>query len=128
MKKRLIKAALDARARAYAPYSRYAVGAAVLGGDGKIYSGCNVENVSSGLTVCAERNAVAAMVAAGLRTLSACAIATLDGAPPCGACLQVLAEFAPQPNDCAVIRVDEDGTVVETTLGRLLPERFGRGG
>src|SRR5436190_1981366 len=91
----LVQAAIDVREGAYARYSSFLVGAAVLAGDGKIYTGCNVENSSYGLTICAERAAVFAAVAAGQRRFEFLAIATSGGGSPCGACRQVLAEFAP---------------------------------
>jgi cytidine deaminase len=101
------------------------VGAAVLAG-GAIHRGCNVENASYGLTVCAERNAVAAAVAAGARSIDAVAVAsgTSPPTPPCGACLQVLAELG-RPRT-AVLLIGARGAKVETTLGALLPRAFGR--
>ncbi|HSN16372.1 MAG TPA: cytidine deaminase [Anaeromyxobacteraceae bacterium] len=122
----LALAARAVRARAWAPYSRFKVGAAVLAG-GEIHRGCNVENASYGLTVCAERNAVAAAVAAGARRVDAVAVAsgTTPPTPPCGACLQVLAELG-RP-ETAVILLGARGARVETTLGALLPRAFGRG-
>ena len=87
----LIGRAKEARSNAYAPYSVYSVGAAVQSVDGQVFKGCNVENASYGLTICAERNAIAAMVCAGGRKVSAVAVVTKDGARPCGACLQVFA-------------------------------------
>ncbi len=121
----LAKAAVAVRRRAYAPYSRFQVGAAVQAG-GRIYSGCNVENASYGLTVCAERAAVAAAVAAGARRLEAVAVAsgTVPPTPPCGMCLQTLAEFGGP--DLPVLLVGARGSRVETTLGALLPSGFSK--
>jgi len=123
--RRLEAIARDVRRRAWAPYSRFRVGAAVLAGSA-IHRGCNVENASYGLTVCAERNAVAAAVAAGARRVDAVAVAsgTTPPTPPCGACLQVLAELG-RP-ETAVILLGARGARVETTLGDLLPRAFGR--
>jgi cytidine deaminase len=90
---RLVKAAIEVRTLAYAPYSQFQVGAAVLGNDRQIYSGCNVENASYGLTICAERNAVFTMCAAGCRQIAAVALSLPGAGTPCGACRQVLAEF-----------------------------------
>jgi cytidine deaminase len=120
----VIQAALDVRQRAYADYSKFLVGAALLAADGTIYTGCNVENASYGLTICAERAAVFSAVAAGQRKFDLLAIATSGGATPCGACRQVLAEFAP---DLAVLLVDVDQphSVHETNLRELLPHAFG---
>lgn len=120
---RLIAAAVAVRQRAYAPASGFQVGAAVLTPDGAVHVGCNVENASYGLTVCAERHAVAAAVAAGARAIVAVAIVTgLDEpARPCGACRQVLAEFgASMP----VVLVGNGGRRVVTDLATLLPEPF----
>ena len=118
----LIEAARAARTNAYAPYSVYEVGAAALASDGRVFSGCNVENASYGLTVCAERNAVFQMVAAGARGLVAVAVATRDGAAPCGACLQVMQEFA--TGEVVVLLAGEDGSVEETSLAALMPRGF----
>lgn len=95
--------------------------------DGEVYSGCNVENASYGLTVCAERNAVGAAALAGGRRIGAVAVAsgTTPPTPPCGACLQVLAEFAGA--ETPVLLAGQRGAVVRTTLGALLPHAFGRG-
>ncbi len=122
MQDQLVQAALDVRQRAYAPYSNYQVGAALLTKDGAIYTGCNVENASYGLTVCAERNAVFKMVADGVQRFEAIAIATDNAGSPCGACRQVMVEFA---DDIPVYLTDKDGNVTETTLHALLPMHFG---
>ena len=125
----LIAAARAVRANAYAPASGFRVGAAVRAADGRAFVGCNVENASYGLTVCAERNAVAAAVAAGVRELVAVAIVTdLDEpARPCGACRQVLAEFGRDLEVVLAGRADPVGRVC-TTLRALLPEPFTFGG
>lgn len=123
IKELLIQKAEEARANAYAPYSVYRVGAAVLDEAGRIHVGVNVENISFGLTVCAERNAVGAMAAAGGREILAVAVATKDGGTPCGACRQVLAEFAPDPAGVQVIGKGES-QYWEATLAELLPGGF----
>jgi cytidine deaminase len=122
-RKRLIRLALAARNRAYAPYSGFRVGAAVLASSGKIYSGANVENATFGATICAERSAVSAAVSAGERRLVAVVIATgtTPPSPPCGICRQVLAEFGP---GMTVILVNKRGETVETDLTTLLPMNF----
>jgi cytidine deaminase len=119
----LVAAALAARQRAYAPYSKFLVGAALLTTTGHTFIGCNVENVSLGLTNCAERVALAAAVAAGERSFIALAIASTGGVTPCGACRQVLAEFC---DDLPIYLVDaEQPTQVATMrLAELLPGRF----
>lgn len=122
-RQQLVSHAIAAREQAYAPYSQFLVGAALLAESGPIITGCNVENASFGLTICAERNALFAAVAQGHRRFQAIAIATVGGAMPCGACRQVLAEFSA---DLAVLVVDVDhpDLVTETTLAVLLPGRF----
>ncbi len=122
---RLIAAACAARPRAYAPYSRFTVGAALLADDGRVYTGVNVENASYGLTVCAERNAVGTMVAEDGRRIMAVAVCTENGVTPCGACRQVLSEFADDQSDVPVWIIDGQGGVRETTLAALLPDDFG---
>lgn len=121
----LIRAALAARQRAYAPYSNFKVGAALLTESGAICTGCNVENASYGLTICAERSAVAGALSAGHRRFAALVVATSGGATPCGACRQVLAEFS---EDLPILLVDSDdpGIVREVSLANLLPEQFRR--
>ncbi len=118
----LITAAYEARRLAYAPYSNYSVGAAILAEDGRIFTGVNVENASYSLTVCAERTAVFKMVSEGVRRLLAVAICTDDGGSACGACRQVLCEFA---GDIPVWLSDSDRNVRQTTLYTLLPDHFG---
>lgn len=117
----LISLARQAQQMAYAPYSGYLVGAAVETLDGRVFAGCNVENASSGLTICAERTAVFAAVSAGCRSLRRLVVVTANGAPPCGACLQVLSEFS---DALPILLVDQQGQQYHTTLGRLLPIPF----
>lgn len=121
----LSRAAEAARAHAYAPYSGFAVGAAALFEDGAVSSGANVENVSYGLGVCAERNAVAAGVLGGHGRLRAVLVlsASARPVPPCGACRQVLAEFAAA--ELPVQSRTVAGAHTTRTLGQLLPEAFG---
>jgi cytidine deaminase len=120
----LAQAARAARAHAYAPYSGYAVGAAVLTDDGQVVAGCNVENASYGLSLCAERVAVFRAIAAGARRLVAAAVCTPDGGTPCGACRQVLLEFADAPESFAVWVVSPDRVIARYTLAELLPHGF----
>lgn len=120
----LIEAAQKVRANAYAPYSVYPVGAAVLGSDGTIYTGCNVENISFGLTMCAERVAIGAMVVAGCRRVTEVAVATRDGGSPCGMCRQTLAEFTSQPEQVTIWLVDDHGNRRSATLAELIPDTF----
>ena len=119
----LIHAALDAQKRAYAPYSDFPVGAALRTASGKIYQGANVENASYGLTICAERVAAAAAVAAGDREFVAIAVVSRGGVSPCGACRQFLAEFNP---NLPVVMVDSEQQDhgYQATLDDLLPSRF----
>ncbi len=121
----LYAAAAAARLRAHAPYSRFMVGVALYLDDGSIITGCNVENASYGLTVCAERNAIGAMVVAG-RTLAAVALVVDSGAPtpPCGACRQVLAEFGEPALEIRSRNLA--GQEARWTLGALLPSAFSR--
>lgn len=121
--KALMGEAARARRRAYAPYSHFPVGAALLTRDGTVVHGCNVENASYGLTVCAERNAVFQAVARGLGDFVAIAVTAREGkgAPPCGSCRQVLHEFAPHMR---VFWRDRRGRIAEETVGGLLPHAF----
>ena len=116
----LIDTASKARARAYAPYSKFAVGAALLTKSGKTFTGCNVENVSLGLTICAERAAVAAAIADGEKEFVAIAVVTDFREPvfPCGACRQVLAEFNP---DLEIVTATTQGHTETILLTELLP-------
>jgi cytidine deaminase len=121
----LVAQAAAAREHAYAPYSRFAVGAALLGESGRVYSACNVENAVYGLSMCAERNAVFQAAAAGERKVLALAVVTESGATPCGACRQVLREFAVgDASTLMVIVADTSGNRREYTLRELLPDSF----
>jgi cytidine deaminase len=118
---RLLELAATARENAYVPYSHFPVGAALRSEEGAIYTGCNVENASYGLTICAERNALAHAVAEGARRFDAIAVVTSNGVTPCGACRQVLAEFGP----CmTVIVADTNGARRLFGLQDLLPAAF----
>ena len=119
----LMAEAVKARKRAYAPYSRFAVGAALLTRDGRVYLGCNIENASYGLTICAERNAVWKAVSEGVTEFAAIAVTARDGrgAPPCGSCRQVLHEFAP---NALVYWRDARGRILKRKLTELLPNAF----
>ena len=122
-------AALSVRQQAYAPYSNYCVGAALLMADGRIVTGSNVENASYGLSMCAERNAVFAAAGAGSRTIHACVVVTADGGTPCGACRQVLSEFHDDAHPMQIIAVTPAGAItMNTWLRDLLPNGFGFGG
>lgn len=117
----LVHRAIAARERAYAPYSGYAVGAALLGRSGRVYTGCNVENAVYPLSVCAERSAVFEAVCQKERDFVAIAVATENEASPCGACRQVLREFG---EDIVVLIADLAGDYRETTVADLLPDSF----
>ena len=116
----LIVHARSAREKAYAPYSHFGVGAALLTRTNRVFTGCNVENLSFGLTICAERNAVAAAVAAGEREFTGIAIVSDSKTPvsPCGACRQVLAEFGLELEVCSA---NLEGQRFEARLDQLLP-------
>lgn len=119
----LFDAALNARRNAYAPFSHFAVGAALVDATGLIHVGCNVENASYGLTVCAERVALQSAVASGRRDFLGLAVAAAGGSAPCGACRQVLAEFC-RDLPIWLIDTEDPDRIVETTLEELLPLRF----
>lgn len=119
----LVARAMRARARAYAPYSRYTVGAALLAESGAIYEGVNVENAAYPSGICAERTAVFKAVSEGERKFTALAVTTENGGPPCGACRQVLSEFGLAT---IVLIADREGKILRrTTVGELLPHSFG---
>ena len=121
--KELIEAAKKAQTSAYAPYSKYLVGAALLTHSGKIFLGANVENAAYPDSICAERVAVFKAVTEGERSFQAIAVVTRDGGMPCGSCRQVLAEFAPQAQ---VFIANEKGELIrEGTVSDLLPGAFG---
>ena len=122
-RQKLIESSLGARHWAYAPYSKYMVGAALLTSSGKIYDGVNVENAVYSTTICAERVAIFKAVSEGERKFTAIAVATSNGGTPCGACRQVLSEFG---LDIQVLIVNGEGIVEqETTVAELLPGAFG---
>jgi len=119
--KELIAMAAQARKAAYAPYSHYLVGAALLTASGKVFGGCNVENVAYGMAICAERTAAVKAVSEGEREFVAIAVVTVDGGTPCGACRQVLAEFGPRMK---VLVADADGHYKTYHLNELLLDAF----
>lgn len=120
----MIKAALKVKKNAYAPYSRFYVGAALLSNDGKIYVGCNVENSSYGMTMCAERNAFFKAISDGARGFKAIAVVSDDTGHtmPCGACLQVMSELAGENLD--IVTADQTGQIKTMKLRELLPHPF----
>lgn len=117
----LVRAAIQAQAQAYAPYSQYFVGAAVLTKSGQVILGCNVENAAYGSTICAERTALTAAIAKGERDFTAIAVVTLNGGTPCGSCRQVMAELGPE---MTVYISDQSGNYRTTTVKALLPDWF----
>lgn len=119
----LLDAALEARGRAYAPYSGFAVGAAVMAESGEIFTGCNIENASYGATICAERAAISQAVTAGHKSLLAIAVVAdhPEPIPPCGICRQVIGEFGPT---ATVVMANLGGQIRSATLDELLPYAF----
>lgn len=118
----LLEAAREVAGHAHAPYSEYPVGAALRDEQGRVWAGCNVENVSYGLTMCAERSAVFAMVAGGGKRVREILILTVDAGPPCGACLQVLSEFG--NGDLAIHLATSEGVRQTCSLKDLMPHAF----
>ena len=118
----LVQLAQAARKNAYAPYSHYDVGAALLTASGQVFTGCNVENAVYPMVTCAERTAIVKAVSEGQREFVAIAIATRNGGSPCGACRQVMREFAPH---LRILLADETGHIRQFTLDQLLPDSFG---
>jgi len=119
----LCQRAAEVAQYAYAPYSNYSVGSAVLFESAEIFVGSNVENCSFGLTICAERTAIGQGVSCGLRRLRAVAVSTVNGGTPCGACRQVISEFATE--DCVILICKHDRTLLrELPFTTLLPESF----
>jgi cytidine deaminase len=122
-RERIIKSAMKVRRFAYAPYSQYQVGAALLTKSGRIYTGVNVENAAYPAGICAERTAVFKAVTAGEKDYKAIAVVTANGGTPCGSCRQVMAEFS---LEMMVIVLDQTGKIVlDTTVADLLPGAFG---
>jgi cytidine deaminase len=122
--KELVALAVQARQRAYAPYSNFPVGAALLGRSGRVFTGCNVENAAYPLTTCAERTAVTKAVSEGESSFEAIAVVTATGATPCGACRQILREFGGPDGDLRVIVADLEGNNRIYTIDQLLPASF----
>lgn len=122
LRQRLIRLAGEARQKAYAPYSNYLVGAALLTASGKFYSGANVENAAYPTSICAERVAVFKAVSEGEKRFLALAVVTANGGTPCGSCRQVLAEFG---LETVVLIADQEGHLLrQATVGELLPGAF----
>ncbi len=127
----LCRKAIEAKKRAYAPYSGFCVGAALLTATGNVYTGCNIENAAFSPTICAERTALSKAVSEGERTFSMLAVVGGKGemvapaTPPCGVCRQVLSEFCPP--DFPILLVQSETDYVQCTLGDLLPKAFGPG-
>ena len=117
----LLEVAANARKLSHSPYSRYKVGAALLAGSGNVYAGCNVENASYGLSICAERTAYVKAVSEGESEFLAIAVVTDNGGSPCGACRQFMAEFG---LDTIVVLSDKKGNYLLSTVGELLPDAF----
>lgn len=123
IRKTLIERATNIRPQAYAPYSKFWVGAALITTDGEIFEGVNFENASYGLTICAERNAIGTMVTAGGKKIAGLAVSTENGVTPCGACRQVMIEFAGSDYPVYIVN-STTGEVKDTTVKQLLPEFF----
>ncbi|WP_155287205.1 cytidine deaminase [Lacticaseibacillus zhaodongensis] len=125
-KEELMQTAITARKNAYVPYSHFAVGAAVISADGRVFSGANIENASYGITMCAERNAIFAAACAGVREISALAVVadTDGGVAPCGACRQAMTEF--MGAQTPVYLGNLHGTIDTTTVTELLPGAFNK--
>ena len=121
---KLIEMAVDAARKAHCPYSHFQVGAALLTQDGKIFSGCNVENASYGLTICAERTAICSAIADGYQNFTSIAIVATRTARPCGACRQFLAEFVKPTFRVLVASLSEADAYQVYTMEELLPHHF----
>jgi cytidine deaminase len=121
-REKMIEAAIQSRSNAYVPYCKFPVGASILTDRGKIFTGVNIDNASTGLGMCAERVAIFKAVSEGFQTIEALAVCTVNASPPCGACRQVLVQFA---NDIPIWICDAEGKHWSTTLYSLLPKFFG---
>ena len=123
--KKLLKIAEEARLKAYVPYSKFKVGAALLTKEGKIYTGCNIENASFGLTICAERVAIFKAVSGGSTQFEALAVICDSSKPcfPCGACRQIISEFG---NETSIIISNLKGKIKISNINELLPDAFGK--